>query len=137
MLKIAISRFNTSYVSVQAVSMKRSELEKIEFQYILCFGSRQELQEQEDKAKRFQYILCFGSRWYDEMALKTVVKVSIHPMFRFKKKNKFLSTRALCFNTSYVSVQDQAKIVWSASEISFNTSYVSVQDIRRAIKLKE
>jgi len=33
----------------------------------------------------------------------------------------------LCFNTSYVSVQDELEVVNSIKKYSFNTSYVSVQ----------
>ena len=78
----------------------------VEFQYILCVGSRKVSTYGRATIALFQYILCVGSS------------------FKYLFVNCFLKN----FNTSYVSVQVcviRAEVVFL---FNFNTSYVSVQE---------
>ena len=107
-----IECFNTSYVSVQAVANMLLEKLPNRFQYILCVGSRDRLVLTNIKMKlfqyilcvgsrrvvkkmsgfnfKFQYILCVGSREISALTLPHLI-VSIHPMCRFKLKNKVIT----------------------------------------------
>ena len=77
-----------------------------EFQYILCFGSSSLPEYEENKEVVFQYILCFGSSYTCSYCSNCKWRVSIHPMFRFKSSSLSMTPDGrVCFNTSYVSVQ--------------------------------
>ena len=52
---------NTSYVSVQVVSIGALIVLLGIFKYILCFGSSGLIVKIENLLKKFKYILCFGS----------------------------------------------------------------------------
>ena len=67
------------------------------FQYILCVGSRGEHKIYIGYTLSFQYILCVGS--------------SNTPKLRLLSPS--------CFNTSYVSVQENGEIVHNAEKVKF------------------
>ena len=98
--------FNTSYVSVQGF-MSGDVLQVqgyVSIHPMFRFKSIA-LNPHTPKEILFQYILCFGSR----------------------KQFFDLEFYKLCFNTSYVSVQEAISRVEFGANGSFNTSYVSVQ----------
>ena len=95
--------FNTSYVSVQVFSINLIK-SCVEFQYILCVGSRRS-GEKNKKSKP-----CFNTSYVSvqvllKLCLFYIFLVSIHPMCRFKALFIKNSCMYQSFNTSYVSVQ--------------------------------
>ena len=78
----------------------------IEFQYILCVGSRL------IKSKLFKGDKSFNTSYVSVQVVR-------------KNKKEYWETG---FNTSYVSVQEMKKLILSLIAICFNTSYVSVQE---------
>ena len=97
--------FNTSYVSVQDSDARYFHHTRLQFQYILCVGSRQEGMQKMKMQMEFQYILCVGSRHLLE-SVRHCLHVSIHPMCRFKFFCNLDINFSISFNTSYVSVQE-------------------------------
>ena len=126
------SNFNTSYVTVQRIELKKYDQVEV-FQYILCYGStiscthiylsikhfntsyvtvqRPTMVVYPTDKLAFQYILCYGS----------TIKVL--------NGNQYL----INFNTSYVTVQRLVTYFYSVSWKNFNTSYVTVQQILKSV----
>ncbi len=67
-LSSSLTHFNTLYVLVQAKLECSTKSDTISFQYIICFGSRSELDWNGEATELFQYIICFGSRRGQEKA---------------------------------------------------------------------
>ena len=110
-LDIQKNNFNTSYVTVQRLSIPKGKLFDILFQYILCYGStKKKAFKKQCKnyfntsyvtvqlpvaasvplgSTIFQYILCYGSTVSVATVSLISIDISIHPMLRFNLRIPF------------------------------------------------
>ncbi len=129
--------FNTSYVSVQAVQ-EQGVLKSMQFQYIICVGSRVIATHATSHPIWFQYIICVGSREERETEKFFILSVSIHHMCRFKAIDTLASRVTalfqyiICVGSRLIKARAKAKgqrfqyIICVGSSLSCIVSFIFI-----------
>ena len=89
------------------------------FQYILCVGSSQVKIDVGDGATWFQYILCVCSSLIKDFPGKKFLLFQYILCVGSRLILLISIARVVCFNTSYVSVQDQLESIFGKTKIEF------------------